>query len=552
MNFVDSCEIMLATKLLVMEMGNVMKGKIYFVYFDGNNSYLTWCHLGYIVSAIERMKYTEVVVRNVNHDNLYIIIEEIIKERPKMLILATKYKTYKIAQEFIRLTNQKIHHICMCYTLPTNFPDRVLIENPEVDSVLIGEVENTIGDLIECVLTDRDYKHCNGIGYLEQGEVRINPAGEMIFDLDKLSFPERKGFPTDKKFFHVIGSRGCDGNCSFCSMNDFYKTHTYYGQRFRSVSNLVSEIDELVEKYDCKYAGISDSTYCKSINGSVDVTRLRELYVELSKREYHIEFFINMRAEQVSAESIFWLDKLNEIGLSRVFIGLESWNQTDLKLYNKIASVSINRKAVELIGSYLKKNNDRCIDFEYGFICFHPFSTLESIIRNVEEHIASGNLLTPKMLLSKLEVNHNTKMEEIVAAAGLCDSEPNLYSKSVKYKFANDEVLQLYNFLESKIGNLNDGFSDALPVLVNRYIYFFGVDTNVKDVLETNEYYKKIRSEYLLFVFCDLIKEKGITANTENVSEISIDQVTRAQKDCSNKFRRIIIELKRIDQLSYY
>lgn len=29
--------------------------KVYFVYFDGNNSYLTWCHLGYILFVSHRM-----------------------------------------------------------------------------------------------------------------------------------------------------------------------------------------------------------------------------------------------------------------------------------------------------------------------------------------------------------------------------------------------------------------------------------------------------------------------------------------------------------------
>lgn len=527
--------------------------KVYFVYFDGNNSYLTWCHLGYIVSAVKQVKYTDVLVRNVNKYNLDVISEEIINEKPKMLILAIKYKTYKLSQELISLIHKNVQHICMCYTLPTSFPDRILLENPEIDSVLIGEVENTIGELVECVLQDRDYKDCNGIGYLENGEVKINPVGKIVFDLDKVSFPEREGFPTDKKFFHVLGSRGCEGNCSFCSMNDFYQTHTNYGQRFRSVSNLVSEMDELVEKYDCKYVGISDSTFCKNVNGFVDVKRLEELYMELSNRKYHIEFFINMRAEQITSGSIYWLDKLNAIGLSRVFIGIESWNKSDLKLYNKIANISVNRAAVGLIQDYLmKKDNGYYIDFQYGFINFNPFSTMESIVHNVEEHISLGNLLTPEMLISKLEVNHKTKMEEIATKAGRCNLKINIYSKNVDYKFENYEVFRLYDFLESNIGDLRDDFSDSLPILVNRYIYFFGRDNKVKNVLKTNQYYKQLRSRYLYFIFCDYIRKKKISINTENVSEISIDQIKKAEKECSNTLRRIIIELKRINQLSYY
>ena len=126
---------------------------------------------------------------------------------------------------------------------------------------------------------------------------------------------------------------------------------------------------------------------------------MTELYTALKKRTYKIKFFINLRSEQIDEESIKCIDKLNDVGLCNVFVGLESWLEKDLRLYNKIAKKEDNVRAVNIINDYCKKRNKKNIlNFEYGFINFNPYSTIEGVKENITLLKKFGINITPKIL----------------------------------------------------------------------------------------------------------------------------------------------------------
>lgn len=84
------------------------------------------------------------------------------------------------------------------------------------------------------------------------------------------------------------------------------------------------------------------------------------------------------------------------------YIGVESANSADLKLFNKRATVEDNVKIFDL----LKQNNGR---FKYGFIMFTPYSTTNSIKSNfsflLQHHCA--NLFA---YMSVLQIFYNSEI----------------------------------------------------------------------------------------------------------------------------------------------
>lgn len=525
---------------------------VYIIYFEGTKSYVTWSRIG-SVSAIMKGNFDKVEVRNVTWDNIEEIQDEIHIVRPEFILLYIKFKTYKIAQAFLDKLSDNNIHICACHNLPSGFPKEVLENNQKIDSLIVGEEDHTAVELCRCILESRSLEDCKGIMYRYNNNIIKNDARELENDLDKLPFADRKSFPTDKKFFHIIGSRGCMGNCSFCKREELYKDDKKSKQRFRSISNIINEIDILVEEFECKYIGFSDSTFCGLDNAGNGYQRLQELYEKLSAKKYRIEFFINLRAEQINEKSMYWLKKLNTIGLSMIFLGIESFSNEDLKLYNKIARVEDNVNAIQLIKDHIKNENYK-LKFDYGFINFNSYSSIEKIRNNIEILYKSGLDLSPDIVLSKINLNYGTSLYHREIQDELCIHSINLYSKSVPYSYKDVRVAELYKNLQHAFLNYPIKLYDGFISLLNRYIYFYG-----NDELATNIYqlYSEIMVNQSRYTYMVFVKELNSMQSIESLnSEDNQKELITALMDLQKlfyiKYNRVTAQLKKINQLSYY
>lgn len=143
---------------------------------------------------------------------------------------------------------------------PTSAPEAVLAEE-SVDLVILGEGENTIAPLLECIAGDGDLTAIDGIGYRDiAGQPVVQPKVSQIEDLDIIPFPARHLLPMEKYFAagvrhggyskgkrsaSMITSRGCQYKCNFCTA---FKVFTRR-PRMRSIENVLAEIEELVTRY---------------------------------------------------------------------------------------------------------------------------------------------------------------------------------------------------------------------------------------------------------------------------------------------------------------
>ncbi|GKX30387.1 hypothetical protein SH1V18_28670 [Vallitalea longa] len=536
-----------------------MVNNIQIIYFEGDNSYLSWCKIGYTVSSLKEMDDTQIFVDNVNINNINESIEKIKCNNPSIIIVFLKSKTYNLAKSFINTYKKDIASvfICGCHTLATSFPKKILEDNSNIDSVIFGEEDIIAYNLCKTLFANESLENCSGIAYKNGKEVKVNTPFISNYKMDDLPFPDRYEFPHNKKFFHILGSRGCLGNCSFCNMNVLYKNNIMLRQKFRSIDNIVTEIDYLVNEFDCKYVGFSDSTFCGIKDKYSPIYRLKELYNSLSYKEYNIQFFLNMRAEQITEESIIWLEKLNEIGLSIIFIGFESFNNNDLKLYNKIATCKENINAVRLINkSLLKNKHGFMIDLQYGFINFNPYSTLENIKENVNYLRKFELKLTPKILLSKIAVHHGTAIHKRLVKDNLCSSEVKFYDSTIEYKFVDSKVNRLYNILHNFFKDIDFGNYDHYSILYNRYINLYGITDFIVSLNKTYKQYLILQSDFCFNIFCEAIQNINIINENKydyNFNEnITFEKLKNNKMKLDNKLNRLYIELARINQLSYF
>ena len=116
------------------------------------------------------------------------------------------------------------------------------------DAIARHEAEPTLLPLLERLGTP-GLDDVPSISYRSShGEVRCNPAGPTIEDLDQLPFPAYDCYPIEESgldWINIEAGRGCPFSCTFCS------TATFFGRNFRLKSSeyLVAMMDRLNMTY---------------------------------------------------------------------------------------------------------------------------------------------------------------------------------------------------------------------------------------------------------------------------------------------------------------
>lgn len=522
--------------------------KIGIIYFNGRTSYLTWGQMGILVSVLNNQNCHQVEVFHVEENKVEVAVKAIKDFHPDLILIYLKFKTYATMRIF--LENFYACHICVCYSLPTIFPLELLKENYKIDSLIRGEIEYTVVELTNRLEHKQSLYGCKGVIFRNSaGEIVDNGIRTTRVQYAALPYSERESFPTDKRFFHVLASRGCIGTCSFCNRDTVYK----FGKKscfqlFRPIKDVVDEIEDLVRKYQCKYIGFSDSTFCGNINGKYGIQRLRELYNELKKRDFRIEFFLNLRSEQITEDLTAMLQNLVQVGLSMVFVGFESFVPEDLKIYNKIASVENNSQAAELL-VHASELMPYYLNIEYGFINFNPYSTVDNICININTLMRLNIGLSPTDITSIVDVRYGCRLYDIVLADGLCTQEINLYTQSVAFEFVNKDVGLLYQRLKTAFQDYEIKTPGGFASLYNRYVFFYGPTQLSDDIRTLYISFKNRQTDYTFKLFDFIVNSLN---EPENIVEDGYQQFNSDYQSLknmyvmfANKYRRLMMELKK-------
>ncbi len=105
-------------------------------------------------------------------------------------------------------------------------PVEILKIIPELDSVVRHEGELTLYELCENVDRPTHWEDIKGLAYRQNGSTVVTEARSLIRDLDVLPFPTRSGSTAkhrDVGISSIVTSRGCYYDCSFCSIQEFYR-----------------------------------------------------------------------------------------------------------------------------------------------------------------------------------------------------------------------------------------------------------------------------------------------------------------------------------------
>ena len=229
---------------------------------------------------------------------------------------------------------------------PVALQEKCLEDCPDIDSVVTGEGEITVVEMLEKLSSGKDLAGVEGVVYRQGKEIKKNPPRPLITDLDALPFPARELLGEAAKYIPppatykrkpvavIMTARGCNRNCLYCFQLD---KHRRSGIRYRSVENIMAEI-ELVLSQGYREIKFIDDTLAADYNRAMTLAR------EIKIRGLDFTWFASAVVNQVDKPL---LQAFKEAGCWAILFGAESGVQKDLNAIRKGITPDQIRRAVK-------------------------------------------------------------------------------------------------------------------------------------------------------------------------------------------------------------
>lgn len=526
------------------------------LYFSDNE--LHRLDVAYGIASIKNND-CNVITHQVHNDNFDKVINSIIIEKPTIIVIFLSYGCFDLLEKSCLVMKDKNPNsiIIVCHSFASRCYKKLLSEISQIDVAVLGEYEESLNELCKLFFSGNDIGDCKGIAYIKNSQIQINNHRPLA-DINKIPLPNRDFDYQNSNFFHVYGSRGCEGHCTFCDRNNLYSIGNTYCVRLRSIENIVEEIDLLVERYNCKFVSFSDPTF---ISSTETISRLDKLYDLLSQKYYWVQFTFNIRAEQINEDIFQCLIKLKKCGLGKIFIGIESFNEKDLKLFGKRAGVYAVKKCIDILKNIEELNDDYCIKVEYGFINFNPYSTRVSLQHNIQTFKNMKLNLNPYIISSKLTVNALTPISIKI-------DNDNLFSFHLdslalrdamqygfEYRFMEADVERIHMAVKKICETISIHNDNGLEFIRNRYFHFYGYDLLLEKYDIAYRKWLAVVNEFSYEIFIFIINNFKIFDFHDKINE-RVEAFLRNYHVIDNKLKgiqqRVLIELRKINELIYY
>jgi len=339
---------------------------------------------------------------------------------------------------------------------PSVLPEESLRQKG-VDFVVRGEGEYTILELAKELRKDKPkLSKIDGLSYTINKRVKHNKDRKPIMDLDALPRPARDLLPMDRyratpgnhrrePATSMMSSRGCPFQCTYCAKP--------FGMRFRSHSPeyMITEMEELVEKYGTKEIVFFDDTF------TFDKKRAERVCDMMAEKDWDLTFSCMARGDTIDRSLA---GKMKKAGCQYIGFGIESVTPEILKNLKK-------GETVEKINQSIMNSRKVGLFVRGFYIIGSPGETPETIKRNIEHakkmkiDLAQFSIITPfpgTELFNWAEKNGYllTKDWRMYDCSEPIISLPNLKPEDLKYWYqrAFKEFYGRPGYILRQVGNI--------------------------------------------------------------------------------------------------
>ena len=320
------------------------------------------------------------------------------------------------------------------------------------DIVCIGESETSLLELVRLMDAGKDYSSVPGLWVKDTN--KRNPVGQLIHDLDTIPFSDydcsthyllvadeikpltpdlletylRATYPAFKRVlpgmeerikpgiadYHIIATRGCPHNCTFCGSPQLKKI--YAGQRFvrrRSVDNIISELKSINKEFRF----FTDVHFCDDCFMLASDDYIKD-FSKKYKEELNLPFYCLTSPATITETK---LQYLVEAGLSFLSVGIQTGSKRTLEMYRRVNANKGIGKALKLIN----RHKDRVFPY-YDFLIDNPYETDEDLLETIK-------------LIKRMRRPYKIRIYSLVPFPGT-----ELYMKQKESKLLEGDIKEVY------------------------------------------------------------------------------------------------------------
>ena len=292
-------------------------------------------------------KILDAEIRGLTHEHT---VKEAASYNPDLIGITANTCVFDSVINLIKLLKKRLPDVPIVIggPHPSALPEEAIKES-EADFAVIGEGEITFSEIISKLKNKgNDWINIPGLAFREPGgDIRINPARELVKDLDTLPFPARDLLdnttysppPTKRVSLGpntlIATSRGCPHKCGFCAAK------TVWGRRIRTrkPESVVAEIRECAEKFGIRSFNFTDEFF------TADKKRVMEICCLVCEQRLNIAWVCSARAQYIDKET---LEAMKEAGCREISFGIESGNQEILKNIDKALDLDEAERVIKL------------------------------------------------------------------------------------------------------------------------------------------------------------------------------------------------------------
>jgi anaerobic magnesium-protoporphyrin IX monomethyl ester cyclase len=320
----------------------------------------------------------------------------------------------------------------------------------EIDFIVLGEGEHSFLNLVRSI-ENQNYNavdNVKGIAYRRESTIVKTAPAEFVRNLDELPMPS-KYF----EFQHLVSSRGCPSDCTFCGSPRFWGRRV----RFHSPEYFVDQIEQLYRK-GISFFYFSDDTF------TMREDRVIEICKNILERRMKITWFAISRVDYVSENMLFWMRKA---GCIQISYGVESGSERIRRVMNKNIRTDDIERAFVLTPRY------GILSRAY-FIYGSPGETWETI----QETLDLINKIRPlSVIFYILDIFPGTVLyQDFLQRTGYSDDfwlkrvEDIMFFETDE-QLSEDMILAFGRKLRSEYYKNLPGFADAIELIDRQELY---------------------------------------------------------------------------------
>lgn len=272
-------------------------------------------------------------------------------------------------------------HLTAGGQFPSLAAREVLGRSHGIDSVVLHDGEESFVELLSALAAGTGLSSVRGLAFRDGDSLTRTPGRGLGTSLDALPFPKRYRQPARHAgvpFVPIMGSRGCWGSCSYCSITSFYRDAKRDGGgpllRFRSPENVAEEMARLSRELGepCVYCFHDDNFLLPKPEDSL--ARVEAITAALRARGVDKAGYIGKcRPETLTPELA---SRLRELGVVRLYVGVENVAELGAEHLNR----GVQHHAVS---SALDACQAAGIFACYNLLVFEPGATLADVRENI-------------------------------------------------------------------------------------------------------------------------------------------------------------------------